>query len=67
MGKTNDIEWARTCDAGDYLHFWDDGDDSDIGSRGGRSDVEIADIKAELRKRGMLLITDGEGVRSEIS
>lgn len=60
---TNDIQWACTAKAGDYLDVYDRLDDtSDVGSRCGRSDEEIAEIKAELRKRGLVLEADDRGL-----
>lgn len=55
-----DIRWARAAKAGDYLCRYD-GDD-DPGSRCGRSDAELGEIKAELRKRGLVLRADDKGL-----
>lgn len=62
------IEWARECDAGDYLvEYSDDGldDVSDPGSRCGFGDDELAEIERVLRGRDMTLSADDTGLAAE--
>lgn len=60
-----DLRWAKSAELGDYLHEWEDDDldaTSDSGSRGGRSDGELDEIKSVLRGRGLLLKADDRGL-----
>lgn len=63
--SASDLRWAKFATIGDYLYEWeDDGLDatSDPGSRGGRDDRELDEIKGVLRGRGLSLEADDRGL-----
>lgn len=57
--------WAATCELGDYLATYDeDGLDavSDPGSRCGRDDRTLDEIRSTLRERDLDLVADDCGL-----
>lgn len=62
------MRWARAAVQGDYLITYEDSgltDDEDPGSRCGFDDAELAEIEAELRKRGLTLLADDVGLYAQ--
>ena len=63
--EATDLAWAHTAEAGDYLAEYDDDDltaESDPGSRCGRDDSHLDDLRAVLRERGLALSADDRGL-----
>lgn len=65
---TNDISmsdarsWAKNCNPGDYLIWWDDVEGDDPGSRGGFGDDELDELSKILRARDLHLVADDCGL-----
>jgi hypothetical protein len=55
------MEWARTCSAGDYLATYAEGED-DPKSECGYGSVLLDDLDTALRARGLTLVADDRGL-----
>jgi hypothetical protein len=65
MADVKDVSWAKTARAGDYLVYYaDDESLPDMGSRCGRSDSELDEVRRVLRTRGLRLEADDRGLRA---
>lgn len=58
--------FGQESEEGDYLAYYEDTDDSDVGSRCGYSDPDLDMVKRLLFERGLTLTADDEGLMVEV-